>query len=246
MNSNINRGSLVAPALLSRLRPEQSVNSVPHEADEWGAMMSLGPIDLPAVAPAARAIVPLARAATRLPQRRNAYDALVQIHELLTEWCVLAERTNGFLLIAHHGQGRGAATDFDSSYGRPLDFYTAAQCARVLGDATDRIMEPKPPFLFRAIPSARRAAARRGLAAELRVYTPQLAAQLKDATNKRRGFARSIRGIMWNHIFTRKVPPRPITIDESAMLISYQDLLRAKNGVANLIRSWYPTPPYPQ
>ncbi|RKN44007.1 hypothetical protein [Streptomyces hoynatensis] len=116
----------------------------------------------------------VARGAAGRPAWPHMHEALLELHEILREWCVAARQTwEAVEAVRAGGCPEGAPSQTDGRY-VPLPM-----------SDIEGLLSPAPPVAQRWSRSRRRQAARRTLRSMMHVYCPELLQDFEQATQAR-------------------------------------------------------------
>lgn len=127
------------------------------------------------------------------PAWPNMHAALMELHEILREWCEAAERTTEAVTLLKQQQVNEAREIYGSSnvFSVAVQFGTGVQMNafpsyvnRATGDI-DSVLQPSAPIMQRWSGAKRRQAARRSLRSLMGIYCPELLTEFDEAVSAR-------------------------------------------------------------
>ncbi|MEV6758192.1 hypothetical protein [Streptomyces sp. NPDC051214] len=155
-------------------------------------------MELVMVAPEAAAVVrasssvlrSVVNQSTGTPALPNVHEGLIELHEILREWCEAARTTGKVvdLILADQPHLARAAHPRSNDYGGPIPFrrsFARSTMARRTHREIAALMSPSAPVAQKWSPTKRRQAARRNLRSMMHVYCPDLLEEFDLAVEAR-------------------------------------------------------------
>ncbi|WP_327393434.1 hypothetical protein OG533_36145 [Streptomyces sp. NBC_01186] len=150
------------------------------------------------VAPEAAAVVRASSSVLRgvvnqasgTPSLPNMHEGLIELHEILREWCEAARSTSKVveLILADQPHLAKAAHPHSNHYAGPVPFrrsFARRTLARRTRREIDALMSPSAPLAQKWSGTRRRQAARRNLRSMMHVYCPDLLSEFDRAVEAR-------------------------------------------------------------
>ncbi|MFE2498778.1 hypothetical protein [Streptomyces scopuliridis] len=180
--------------------------------------------------------------ASGAPSWPNMHEALMELHEILREWCAAARESSKVveLLIAEQPKLAKAAHPGSNFYSGPMPFTrTFSQRTR---REIDALMSPPAPIAQRWSGPKRRQAARRTLRSMMNIYCPDLLSDFDTAVEARADWVEShhaeIRSVLKNRAADGRFRAFGREMNETAEML---ESVRARLNL--LIQERYPLGP---
>lgn len=177
--------------------------------------------------------------AAATPAWPNMHEALMELHEILREWCEAAKATGRVveLLMAEQPRLAGAPYPGSNLYAGPTRF--SRTVSRRTRREIDALMAPPAPLAQRWSGTKRRQAARRTLRSMMRIYCPDLLGDFDRAVEARDDWVQNhhgeIRTVLKNRAADGRLGGLGREMNDTA-----ETLESVRQRLHLLIQEWYP------
>ncbi|MFE5028263.1 hypothetical protein ACFRAO_34380 [Streptomyces sp. NPDC056656] len=181
---------------------------------------------------------------TGTPALPNLHEGLIELHEILREWCEAARTTGKVvdLILADQPHLARASHPRSNDYGGPVPFrrsFARHTLARRTHREIAALMSPSAPVAQRWSGTKRRQAARRNLRSMMHVYCPDLLGEFDQAVEARVAWVTSHHAELNKVIHSRRGDGRLSELRHE-MTVTAEQLETVRAALSTLITERYP------
>ncbi|MGY4273965.1 hypothetical protein ACVILE_000145 [Streptomyces sp. M18.1] len=181
---------------------------------------------------------------TGAPSLPNMHEGLIELHEILREWCEAARKTSEVveLILADQPHLARAAHPESNFYAGPLPFrrsFARNTLARRTRREINALMSPSAAVAQRWSGTKRRQAARRNLRSMMHIYCPNLLGEFDQAVDARVAWVNSHHAELREVIKRRSADGRLVRLRHE-MTTTAEQLEAVRAALSALIQERYP------